>query len=421
MTGRIGERTSLRVALAALTVTTLAGALAGCSSGSSSSGGTTTISYLSYFNDSVMRPVIKEFEKENPKIKVKLSSEADPSNYAQALQTRISGNKTPDIFNLTGANQYDIMSNHLALDLTGQSSLDGIAKSNFASYKLDGKIYGLPVTGWASGIVYNKAILKKIGYSAPPTTLTAFVKMGEKLKTAGYTPYLEDETEFSPSLSALIGSYYQLHGDEQGDNIVLNGKTTFAKEWTPALEEWKKDYIDTGIIPQSSLGLTSDQALQAFVSGQTAMYRTGAWDIATLKKSKVDYGFSPFPGYPGGKPSVGGGADVAFAVSSKVSGATKTASEKFLSFLNSKPGLKSFSTSYGDPSISSKYTTSVDPAIAALFNTYLAKGDAYWMTFTKGANTMSNQVYSQEQALVSGKTTPAAFAKSMDTTWKSVK
>ncbi|MBT1181036.1 sugar ABC transporter substrate-binding protein [Bifidobacterium sp. CP2] len=391
--------------------------MAACGSGSSSASGDTLTVY-SYYNKNTMDPVVAAFEKANPDIKVQISYSQGDSDYNSTLQTRIAGNQAPDVFNLNGNNRADLMSNGAAADITDADYLKGIDETYLADYTKDGKIYGMPISGWLAGVVYNKDLLKEVGYDSVPDNLDDFAALAKKLKDKGITPFLENGQEMSGSLIGLLGSYYAKAG-EDGDKRIYAGKSTFAKEWTKAFEAWNDGFIKSGALPEEATGLNADQVKQSFINGEAAMYRTGGWDVADIKAAGVNYGFSPFPAYPGSEPYIDGGADPAFAISAKTK--KKAQAEKFLSFMNSKEGLKLFTTAYGSASVSSNYDSQIDEQLKLLYDDYFFKGKFHWVSFEKGSTAMSAEVISQQQGIQGGKTTPADAAKNLDSKWDSVK
>lgn len=388
--------------------------MSACGSGSNSGDDENKLTVYSYFNQATMDPVVKAFKEANPDISVQISYGQGDSEYNSTLQTRIAGNQAPDVFNLDGNNTSDILNNGAAADITNADFLKGVDTSYLADFSKDGKIYGLSISGWLAGIVYNKALLKEVGYDTVPDNLDDFAKLAKALKAKNITPYLENGQEMSGSLIGLLGS-----SEKKTGTAMFGGDDTFADIWQGPLKAWDKGFIESGALPAEATGLNADQVKQSFINGEAAMYRTGGWDVADIKAAGVDYGFAPFPAYEGSEPYVNGGGDPAFAMSSKTKH-TK-ASEKFLAFMNSKEGLKLFTTAYGSASISDNYESDVDEQIKPLYDDYFFKGKFSWVSFSKGSTAMSAEVIAQQQGIQGGQTSPADAAKNLDAKWDSVK
>ncbi|MCT6839467.1 MAG: ABC transporter substrate-binding protein, partial [Bifidobacteriales bacterium] len=178
--------TRLLVSFAAVS---LIAPLSACGNAGSSSDAT-SISFYSYFNKNQIGNVLTAFQKKYPKIKIDMQSGQDPQQYVQTLQTRLAGGQAPTIFNLTMDNRTDVMKSGAALDISGSDFFEGINDSNFRLFQQDGKTYGMPVTAWYGGLVYNKDLLGKAGFNQFPRTWDAFIKMGEKLNSQNVTTFL---------------------------------------------------------------------------------------------------------------------------------------------------------------------------------------------------------------------------------------
>ena len=386
----------------------------------SSSANTTTISFYSYFAKNQIGTVVDDFEKANPDIKLDVSYGQNPSQYVQTLQTRLAGGKPPTVFNLTMDNRTDVMNSGAAMDLKNESFTKGIDPANFQPFQQDGKTYGMPVTAWFSGMFYNKKILAAAGYKTLPASWDEFIAMSKKIDASGKTAYLEDfNSQPSPSLAGLLGSSYGKKNDTNPDNDIWTGKATFSENWKEAVNEWDQG-IKEGAIPQKSIGVSGDQIKNEFVSGNLAVYRSGPWDISDLAQSGIDYGVAPMPAVKGAKPWITGGPDQGFAIAAKASAKEQAAGKKFLTFLNSKQGLKDFTSAAGTVSLSSKYSSTPAKEIASLVNDYLKKNHAYWINWGKSPTAMSTTMIAEQQQLVQGKITTSQFLKALDDKWKTL-
>ena len=384
--------------------------LAACG-GSGSADGKIELNVLSYDLETQDKAMFDAFEKANPDIKLKVSYTT--TNYAQTLQTRISGNQTPDVFKVISDNLVDIKNNGVALDLSGESLLDGIDDKYLSTFEKDGKIYAMPTQAWQGFLVYNKDLVSKAGYDEFPTEWDDFIKLGKKLKADGVPyPFLEGQGAFSYTFEAMLGSKYKLDGETNVDQKIADGETTFEEQYTPVLKEWKKA-IDEGVLTKDSLSLTGDALNQAFVSGELGMYTTGIWDAATLKKSGINYGVAPFPAYPGGEPFIVGASDQAWAVSASSSKEKQEAGKKLLAFINSAKGLKLYCEGNGYASISSVYESPVAEGFETIDET-MKKGNMFWSIFQKNPAPITTEQIAKTQELIQGTGSPQELAKALD-------
>ncbi|MBV7363287.1 extracellular solute-binding protein [Actinomycetaceae bacterium TAE3-ERU4] len=378
-----------------------------------------TLTYLSWWNEKIARPLIDAFEKENPNIKIDFNSaEGSANGYAQLLTTRIAGNQIPDIYHMSTEVRTDIMKGGYAKDLTGKPFMEGIDPTGAAMYSLNGKTYGMPVSAWAGVIVYNKDLLKKAGVPEKiPEKLPEFIEYGKKIKASGTAVYMEESNVVSGSFLPMLGGYFAQHSITDENNPIYKGEKTFSEVWTPVLTQWQT-LSTSGIMPKEVVGLSGDQVKQEFLQGKLAMYRSGAWDFPDIKKAGINFGTAPYPAVEGGEPYIGGGPDSPFVMSSKLEGKKLQAAEKFFSFVNSDKGLSIMDESLGTISSSTKHKTKVDPEFEDVYVNYLQKGKYFWSNWPKKAAVMAKTMSDNFQELILGNTTPAKVTEALDAKWK---
>ena len=111
---RVTKHTVRMVAAFAAVATMLP--LAACGSGSeTTSDGKVKLSWYTNENATLMDPVVKEFEKENPDIALDFTSTPTTSEYISTLQTRLVGNQAPDVFVITSENINQLVANGSSL------------------------------------------------------------------------------------------------------------------------------------------------------------------------------------------------------------------------------------------------------------------------------------------------------------------
>src|SRR5699024_5777577 len=130
-------------------------------------------------SDPVVKPwtekMVKEFEEENPNIKVKLQ-DIPQDQIDQKLQTMIAGGNVPDVWSANWADSGFATYNGLGalLDLTeyiekDPDSVKGIDEKLLDIYTIDGKTYGVPILAMGSYIFYNKDLFDEAGIDYLPT------------------------------------------------------------------------------------------------------------------------------------------------------------------------------------------------------------------------------------------------------------
>ncbi|AOZ73205.1 hypothetical protein BK816_07785 [Boudabousia tangfeifanii] len=380
------------------------------------SGDQTTITYFSWANTKKVSKIIETFEKENPDIKIDVSGAAGGANeYVQTLMTRISGGQVPDVFHISTATKNDVISGGWARDLTNEPFMKGLDPTGVAQYTVDGKAYGMTPTVWMGTIIFNKKLLKDVGYDKVPTTLKEFNEMGKKLNEKGITPYMEDPNVISGSFVPMLGGWYAKNAPAS-DQELFDGKETFEKQWTPLLTQWQT-MIDSNTMPKTVVGVPKDQIQQLFLQGKLAMYRSGMWDAGTIREAGIEFEAAPFPAFEGGEAFVGGGPDSPFAISSKIEGKKLEAAQKFLSFINSEEGLKLLDSEVGQLSSSANWKAEVPAEFKDVYDNYIQTGKYYWLNWPKNGPVMAKEMTAQFQLMIQGTETPQQAAANLDAKW----
>lgn len=399
--------------VAAVLTAAVATSLAACG-GSGSQSGKTTLSFLSWNNEQTMRPYLDEFEKENPNIKIDFSNSPPTAEYIQTLQTRLVGNQAPDIFIITSENKADLIKNKYVRDLTNEPFMQNISQANKDFVSHDKKVYGMSLSSWASGIVYNKDLLAKVGVKEVPETWDEFLKLCKKLKAAEITPYLETLAD-GPSriVDAFVGSQF---AQDKIDVTTLIDKRpqTPGNDQKEAVKAWMKIY-DEGLVTKDTVGISGEDLRTQFINGQVAMICTGPWDLSAISQSQIKWGIAPMPllkegmeNYAQGSPSP------AYAIYSKLTGDKLKAAQKFLTFFDSKWALKQ-SADNGDAVTVEGFKSKVMDQYENVYEKNVRTGHYFLtMNFYAKPDILTTVRQSETQQLVQGSIDVDQWAKAID-------
>lgn len=417
---RLNVTIKKRVIASIVAVSATALALTGCSAGSdSSAGGSKTITFLSWDTQTVMQPMIDLYEKQNPGYKVDVSYAPPVPQYISKLQTMLSANDAPDVFIITAENKTQLMDNGLVKDLSGLSWTSNLADAARAAYTKDGKLYGSATGSWGGGILVNKDILAKYGFTTPPKTWDDFLAMCKKLKDDGINPFLEAGDGVPVTLAALIGVQNQKIGGDV-TNKIWAGKTTFAKAWTPAIQDWYKMYSE-GLVPRTVAGLTGDQVNQEFEQGQVAMMGTGSWGLSGVQQAapNLKLEFWPVPS-ASGENFWCGAVNPGLAINAKSKNVA--AAEKFLEFMQTKAAVQKYQDLTQSIMTTKDFTPSLNAALDLMVPDIRA-GKFYLpaVDFPTNSDSMSTQATALLQQTIQGQISPLQFAQGLDQKLASVK
>ena len=405
--GKVLTRTMAAAAGAAMLLP-----LAAC--GGSADAGKTTISFLSWDNEQIMKPFIDEFEKENPDIKVDFGYAPPTHEYIQTLQTRLVGNQAPDVFVITSENKNDLIDNGYALDMTGKSYVKKLSQANKDFLSRDGKLYGQSISSWAAGIAYNKDLLGQVGYDSVPATWDEFLDLCGKLKNKGITPYIESLGDGNDRIpDSFMGAVYAKDGVDVTTLADKTPSTPGANE-KDCVKAWMKVY-EKGYASRDNVGVSGDDAKTQFANGQVAMYTTGVWDFSAFEGASFDWGFARIPAldknheqYSQGSPSPG------LTIYSKLKGDKLKAAEKFLDFMVSDWALKQRSKN-GDAITVEGFDSDVAKQYKEIYDENVKTGKYFLYTnFYKKPDVLSSANTAEIQQLVQGSISVDQWAKNID-------
>ncbi|UKS24826.1 extracellular solute-binding protein [Paenibacillus sp. HWE-109] len=296
----------------------------------------------------LLEEVVKKTEQDVPGLKFTLDGVEDTVNRNVKLKAEMASGSQPPIFNLFGgADTQNYAKAGRLLALNDIMAEVGIKDSFFdlREFTVDGKIYGLPETGYIEGFFYNKKLFEETGIQVPKTWDDLMTAM-EKLRAKGITPLAMGAGAGDAWVAnMLVNSMFVALGGPELQDGFAKGTT----KWTdPAVVETfkriddmkKKKYIDPNVL---GLGFAEGQA--NFYTGKAAMLFDGSWAVNAIvgEKSTVkdSTGFFRFPdtggkgdGYLNGGWSNGYGFSAALKDNEKK--AVKTFIKNFYSLDNQK-------------------------------------------------------------------------------------
>lgn len=220
------------------------------------------------------------------------SAYADDNWKIQVTADFNSGNIPDVLFFFNGATAEDIIKTGKVVDLaTVQAEFPDYAKnigegalktaSNIAS---DGKIYSVPIKGFAEGLYCNKQLFADNGLTYPKTW-DEFMNCIAKFNEAGITPIsvsigAEPHYWFEHLLLATGGT------DALAKNIT--NEADVPASWTAGFDLFKTLY-DANAFPKNTASMKGgDEANALFKQGKAAMYLDGSWFNGQIPTEKKD-------------------------------------------------------------------------------------------------------------------------------------
>ncbi len=265
-----------------------------------------TINFLTAEKPETFAPVIAQFEKENPDIKVNFETVPFDS-MVPTIEARIGGHDSSiDVF-LVDTPRVPAMANSGYLLKINQEKdkVKAVASEEaqgVLTYK--GDLYALPFWTSTQLMYYNTDLLDKAGVAYPSAeekdrlTYDEALAIAKKVQAATGAKY-----GFVPE---QIDRYYQLQPifESNGGGSGLTGPDNMTPDITNAKWiEGAKFYASLFADGYAPRGITDDQMSSTFTSGQTVFYIGGPWQFATFNATKdLHYNVAPVPYWKGGKP-----------------------------------------------------------------------------------------------------------------------
>lgn len=218
-----------------------------------------------------MNKVIKEFEAQNPEIKIKWVDVPFSEGEKRTLASVLSDNP-PDLINLN-PDFSALLAQRGALYEIDDNFTQQFNKDIINSLKYNGKLYSLPWYATSAVTIYNKKLLSESGVKMPET--------------------FEDLGEIAPQLKAKTGAYVLLPNITENDTMlrILNKYGVTASninsdESVKVFEYFKHLYVNN-LIPKESVTQTHREALEKYMAEQIVFFQAGANFLNMIKENAL--------------------------------------------------------------------------------------------------------------------------------------
>ena len=298
------------------------------------------ISHRTDLIDTTFTQYVEEFNKLYPNVTINYEG---ITNYADDMTTRISSNNWGDICMIPTSIQLPDLNLYFQ-PLCDLSAIE--ADYNFASNRAYvGVVYGIPSTGNAQGIVYNKKVAEAAGYTTDnmPKTPDEFLQFLQDIK---------DKTDAIPLYTNFAAGWTMGAWD-----AYIGGGATADPDWMNiTMPQTKDPFADRGdgtgpyavykiLYDAVSMGLTEDSPTATDWEGCKPMMNDGrigtlvlgSWAIIQMQEvnmdNAADIGYMPFPISVNGTQYASAGADYCYGVNKASSDDNKIASMLYIKWL----------------------------------------------------------------------------------------
>src|SRR5512140_3570964 len=229
------------------------------------------------------------------------------------------------------------------LDVTNRVTPEmksGMFPASWNGVTRNGKVYGMPWLMDVKYFMYNKDILTKAGFNAPPATWEEMVDQAKVIKQKGLA-------EFPISWSwnqkeGVVCDYTALLFGNGGAFLDANGKPAFNNDKGVQVLTWMKKTIDDGLSNPSSVASDEDAVEADFLAGKSAFAVNWLFqfsDSNDASKSQIvgKAAFAPMPVFKAGAETGVKGSSVDGSSAFGIMATTPYADQtwKFLTYLAS--------------------------------------------------------------------------------------
>lgn len=183
-----------------------------------------------------LQKAAREFEKENPNIKVNIETVGGGDDYGAALRAKFQSGQEPDIFNVGGPQDVEDWMTKLE-DLSDQPWVDQALDGILSGATVDDKVYALPFNIEGYGLIYNKAIFEDAGIDA--SNIKDFASLKEAVKTL-------DEKIKSGELKdkyPLLEAVFSYPAKETWVTGLHTSNSALGQEFSSSLDSFKSDEV----------------------------------------------------------------------------------------------------------------------------------------------------------------------------------
>lgn len=301
----------------------------------------TKIVYWRHFfapEDKAVKKLIQLFEDDNPDITVSYQS-MPFKGYREKLSTSLRAGKGPHVINIHNSWAYGFIKSGFVLPIPKEvSSIQSLDKELIplaASFRLNGKYYGIPIGGGCLALFINTAHARAAGLdiSNPPSNwkelkawaLKMTVKDGNKIKRSGFAC----GGIKSQSWNYLVEALFR----QNGCRIISDDNQSVLWNTPQGLEafEWYLSFVRTHRIFDLSFG----KPFEIFAREECSMIVEGNWILGKLKEIAPALSYTIVK-LPAAKKKATYGSCWGNCVTSSARGAQKKAAFRFVKFITSE-------------------------------------------------------------------------------------
>lgn len=245
------------------------------------------------------RQQVDLFQEQNPGVTVDII-ENPADQQVNAMELMFQQDQAPDVFRLQGPAPLQQFNERGWL-----APLDDLADDEFLSrfpeasmepsvsgLHLDGHLVSLPLVwgDWSltNLLIYNKSILSENGFDEPPATLSEFEDTARKITVNGGGQVFGTAPLSGQALGALMTASSGTPSSIGNGIDLTTGKPIYSDpNFVAQVDMWRELQADGALEPGWE-SWDGARAFTEFAAGRLAMYPSGAWHVAEIRKLAPD-------------------------------------------------------------------------------------------------------------------------------------
>ncbi|MGN0142778.1 MAG: ABC transporter substrate-binding protein [Roseburia sp.] len=285
---------------------------------------------------------VAAFNEMYPNITVEVETS---TNYADDAQLRLQGGDWGDIMMIPAVDKADLSAYFLPYGTISEMDQE-IRFAN--TWEYDGMVYGVPSTGNAQGVVYNKRVFSEAGVTETPTTPDEFIAALKAVKAydASIIPLYTNYADGWP-MEQWDG---QIAGTTTGDSTYMNQKLLHTKDpfqnygdgtHPYALYKILYDAVAEGLTEDDYSTTAWEDSKGMINRGEIATMVLGSWaysQMVAADEHGEDIGYMPFPITVDGQQYASSGADYSFGINADADPTNQAAAMVFVKWMTEKSG-----------------------------------------------------------------------------------
>lgn len=285
---------------------------------------------------------LAEFNEMYPNITVEIETD---TNYSDDALLRLQSGDWGDIMMVPAVDKADLSTYFLPYGTLDEMN-EEIRFAN--TWEYEGLVYGVPSTGNAQGVVYNKRVFEEAGVTELPKTPDEFIAALQAIK------------DYDSSIIPLYTNYAdgwpmeqwdgQIAGTTTGDSAYMNQKLLHTKDPFKDYGDGTHPYALYKVLydavanelTEDDYSTTSWEDSKGMINrGEVATMVLGSWaysQMVAADEHGEDIGYMPFPITIDGKQYASAGADYSYGINVNSSEENQAAAMVFVKWMTEKSG-----------------------------------------------------------------------------------